>query len=267
MKYKRQIKIVIVIAILGIAGATWAVQNKWIHAKAVQTNKRLIEHSAKSDKNKKVYDPVLLNKFKMVSALLDIKNKACTYSGILNITNKADSTQNVSNLNFVCCINGTSCYYKMGNTETLNNKGIYLMVDHAEKKIFLGPQKAITTPEIVGGNKLNKALLGENYDLTLKTEGKYQTLTLLNERHITCKEYAVTYDTVSLKVTRIYARMSEFTDPLNKNKEKILDVLFNNWDNNADIDKHINVYKILAEEGKTLQATPEYKNYELIRLR
>jgi len=155
----------------------------------------------------------------------------------------------------------------MGNTETLNNKGIYLMVDHAKKEIFLGPQKVVTTPQIVDADKLNEVLSGENYDLTLRTEGKYQTLTLLNERHITCKEYAITYDTVSLKVTHIYARMSEFSDPLNKNKEKLLDVSFAQWDNEADVDKHINIYKILVQDGKILQLTADYKNYQLIRLR
>jgi len=253
----------VVVLMLGATAATLAIRYKIVPGKNVAGKPTVIVDDKIPAQH---YDTVLLRKFNNVSALLNIKDRACTYSGVINIVDKADSGQTVKNAGFLVCKQGSSCYFKMGNTETLNNGGIYLNIDHDNKRIFLGPQKSITVPDLTIGPGLKKGLEDENYSLSQKTAGPNQTLILENEKHITCKEYAVTYDTSTLKVSRIFARMTNLNAPLDKSKEKTVDVMFTSWENTADIDKHIDVKKILIEEDKKLRLADKYKNYELIRI-
>ena len=102
--------------------------------------------------------------------------------------------------------------------------------------------------------------------LSAKKGGKFQTLCLLNEKHITCKEYDITYDTLTSKVSRIYTRLANFSDPMNVKKEKILDVYFNNWEETADINKYLAIDKVVTKVGSEIKLTDNYKKYELIRI-
>jgi len=254
---------VTIIITVCVTAATLAIAYKVIPRK-VQPAKRAVVPVINEPVQK--YDTVLLAKFKKIEAAINIKDKACTYSGVINIIDKADSINSAKNVSFLFCKKDSSCYYKMGNTETLNNRGLYLYIDHGNKKVLVGRQKVISVPDFTSSRNLTNDLASENYTLSGKTTGPLQTLTLLNERHISCKQYAIIFDTTTYKVARIHARMTNFSDPLNKNKEKILDVVFSNWQNSADIDSHIAVDKILVEDGKQLKLTALYKNYELIRI-
>lgn len=265
MKFSNKIKSVpVVLAIVGIAATSWAVQYTIGHKTNIATRPKVTSHN--DSVSIPHYDTVMLKKFKAISESLNIKDKACTYSGVINIVNKADTTQTVKNVRFLFCKRDQNCYYRMGNTETLNNNGIYLYVDHDHKKVIVGPQKSLSMPDIAGSANLKDNLTGENYALTCKSSGEKQTLTLLNEKHITCKEYAITYDTVTRKVNRIFARMSNFNEPLNKAKERLVDVLFNDWQYQANVNNYLDPKTVLAQYGNEIKLVGIYKTYELIRI-
>jgi hypothetical protein len=214
----------------------------------------------------KEYDPLLLKKFNTLSDHMNSGAHACTYSGVMNIEDGSDTANTIKSLDFLFCRNGRNCYYKYGNTETINEDDTYLCIDHQLKKILWGKQKDIDAPMVPDLKNLTQDLKGENYSLTCRNEGENQTLTFLNEKHLTCKEYAVSFDTTSLTVNRIYVRLTDIKDPMNHAKEKKVDIHFNSWKNQADLSAHPVPHHVLQMVGTVAHLNSLYKDYELIHL-
>lgn len=211
------------------------------------------------------YDVALLDTFSRIASSLDIRNQPCTYSGEVSITDKADTTLNMKKVSFLFSQNGQDCYYKYGNTELLNAGGIYLYIEHDQHKIMVSSQKTVTAAGVGTLSMFKKGMVSEHYALSSVKTDRIRTIRLLNEHHISCKEYALSYDTLSHKVTGIYARLSNPTNPGNPAMDKIIELHFRSWTNKSSITRYLKADQVVRTEGNELKLTDNYHNYELVR--
>jgi len=264
MKVKGKIRLLLLTAALMASGLlAWAIKlsisHKQVSAKTVKIKKDSVAVKIS-------YDPALLKKFEALSKLFGEDKKAYTYAGIVNIANGADSSHNIKNLNFLFCKDANSCYAKTGPTETYNGPGLYLYLEHSSKRAIISGEKKMDTPLLPDMGKLTDNLQNEHYELKDSKAGPNETISLLNEHHISCKEYALTYDTLNHHVSRIYIRLTNLHWPMDKAKEKVMDIRFTRFDSSADVSAHMDINKIAYKDGDQWKLMAPYKNYELIRI-
>lgn len=212
------------------------------------------------------YNNDLLKQFEAVCKELDASQNKIAFSGTLYMEDKADALNKPQTMQIRLCRVGKELYYKLGDTEMLNSGDYYLFTDHNARKILLSEPKQLTTASIMDVRKMKEALLSEDYELKSDVQGSNTTIRLVNENHITCKEYALTFDTATFSVNRFFMRFSNTDDPLRKDNEKIIDLKLIDKDTNPDISKYLDKHTPVVKVDNDWKLKKEYTDYELIKL-
>ncbi|WP_413667266.1 hypothetical protein ACEN9X_22525 [Mucilaginibacter sp. Mucisp86] len=207
-------------------------------------------------------DAALVNKFREVcKGFGSIKNDY-TLAGVINIKDPAVKPESVK---FTFCKQRDEFYYLLGKTITLNGKGSYVVIDNQAHSILLSAQKKIE----YGADNLKQLtamadnIRSENYQVTSTIKGQEQTISLVNEHHISCKQYTVTFNRSTLKVSHLYMRLSDFSAPLKKEKDKIVDVAITQWARTADLQKYLTPNQVIVNKNGTWKGLNQYKNYRI----
>jgi len=213
------------------------------------------------------YDAALLKKLDTLNKLFDINRRTYAYSGTISVADKTDTSKSVKKLSFTFCKNNSDVYYKLGDTESFNGDNMYLYLDHKNKKVLITAMKKLQAFPLFDINKFKATLGSEQYELLSTANGKLQTIKLVNEHHVSCKEYSVTFDTTSYKVTRVRSRLTNLAKPYDKTYDKIIDVELTDFsDKGVNIISYLNRDNIIEKSGTAWKLTPAYKDYELIKL-
>lgn len=247
-------------ALMLVAGfaAAWRVKQ--------QTTKQPLKIAAIKPAIAVNYDHALLDTFRKVSALMDLQHLPSTYSGTLNITDKGDSTRSVSLVPFLFSCRGNDCYYRYGNTETLNAGGYYLYIDRDRKKVLVGAQKSVAVLGFGGIAELKMDMVNEHYQLSHSVTGKFKTIRFVNERHVACREYALSYDTAEMKIKRIYVRLTDPNALTDRKRGQIIDIHFTEWFTGADIGHFLNVKDVIEVAGDNITLQKKYSSYQVISI-
>ncbi|WP_214073228.1 hypothetical protein [Mucilaginibacter sp. dw_454] len=218
-----------------------------------------LRHAAEPDK-------ALLAKFELLcKKMRDIKGNY-TLGGIIDINDKANPADRMNHVSFLFCKQADEFYYQLGKTVTLNEQGVYLCIDYGIKRIMFSRQKTVNYDTgLKQFADIGATIRSENYQLSSKITGDEQTISLINERHITCKQYALTFNRRNMKIKRLYMRLSNFNDPLRTGNEKIVDVSINTWDNTADVTRYLSKNNVIEHVNGTWKTTKEFKDYQLIK--
>ena len=213
------------------------------------------------------HDSKLLERLERVSMKFKVSEKDFLYTGTFTAINKADSSENIINAEYVVCRQGNNSYWRLGKREMLIYEGLSLEIDHQDKKILLKQYatQSTTTPEITFTN-LREVLRSESYQLKSFKQGNLETLSLLNEQNLNCKEYSVSFDTLDLKIKRVYARLTNPHEPSRTDNEKVLDFRVGEWTEKADIEKYLYKRNIINKKGDDWALSKGYEDYEIIRL-
>jgi hypothetical protein len=212
------------------------------------------------------YDPVLLSKFKELTQELDFAKPHCTYAGTINIIDGKDSASTVLGIKFLFCRANKDFYYQVANTETIHQNGINVFIQHEQGKVVLSDQDMPLKSPVINLEELQKKLQYESYHLTSKMTGNSKVLSLLNDTHVTCKEISITYDTLSNKIEKLNTRLSDFSDPLNKKKDRLVELLITRVEDTGRLSKYPSVNDVVYQEDGKWKLTAKYAKYELIIL-
>jgi hypothetical protein len=208
-----------------------------------------------------MYDTVLLKKLDVVLKTFTMEHY--TLSGYFDMINKADTSEKVTNTGFLICKDGNNFYYKMGKTIALQESGLYITVNPDTRKIFTKENQQTGVFKIIDIEQLKQALKTEQYQVLSKNSNEFQTISLVNEHNMSCKEYAITFDTLSKRPINIHYRLTYLPDPLNKNKEKVVNIKITQCDNKTNLDLHHMKSEIIEPSGKL---TGKYSGFELVHL-
>lgn len=205
-------------------------------------------------------DEVLVKRLAEVLRGFTPANQQFALSGTITITDHADSTQNMDRLPFVIGRDKEAFYVRQGNTETLGNAGVLIKIDRRNKKVFVSHPEYVNQPVLIDVAMIRQAVTTENYQLTSRQEGKYQTLNLINEKQFGCRQYTITYDTLHQKVVRIFTRLANPQDPTSRTGEKWVDIHFTQADSLSNLQRYPSAASVLA--GNRL--SKDYQGYQLI---
>lgn len=211
-------------------------------------------------------DPVLLSKMISMARSLDFNQPKCTYAGIVDMEDKNDTTNNSRNLGFLFCRSGDHYYYRLGSNEVIHQGSLNILIQNEQHKVVLSRQAISVSPPVVDLALMGKNLQSEGYTLTARFTGRHQTLSIINEEHLSIKEISVSLDTISKKLERIYIRQSDFGSPQDKHLDRITDVRITKMDSGAAIGLYPDAANVIQNKGGKQELTGKYKDYELIIL-
>ncbi|OCX50796.1 hypothetical protein BEL04_18880 [Mucilaginibacter sp. PPCGB 2223] len=250
--------------LMAITAFTWALGHKILNWQVIHRPEKAVY--AQPVRKTPVYNQAILQKFATVCQVFNMQKPVFTCSGVINVTDGADSSKSIRNLTFTMCKKGSDCFYQFGHTVILNARGKYICIENDQKRVIVTEQKSFIDAPLPDMSQMAKNMAADYYNLTDSVAGKNETIAFVNERHITCKEYAITFDTLSKKANRVYARLTNFKAPERKDREKIIEITIAECDDTADVDKYVGRYTAIRQAGNSTKLTGKYTGYELINL-
>lgn len=212
------------------------------------------------------FDSVLLKRFTSAIRSLDFNRPICTYAGLINMDDPNDTTNSVHHIKFLFCRSGGGYYYRLGDVEIVHQGNLNVYIQHDQHKVVVSGQQIVIQPPVKNLGIIMKSLSSENYELKVKSEGTKQTLSLINEQHLSCKELSVTLDTLTGKLVRIHSRLNDFGSPMDKGKDKVMDVTIRELSSHANRGQYPLVSDIVKMSSGKWVLTGKYSTYELIML-
>ncbi|MEO3404973.1 hypothetical protein AAFN85_13790 [Mucilaginibacter sp. CAU 1740] len=207
-------------------------------------------------------DSSLQAKLDQLATSVEIGNN-CTYRGSVRITELGKPGGNVfAEIEF--CKHGEDCYYHYGPTELFNSDGFYVYISHERKSVFVTRQKRIDVPPVADAAMLDSWTKRGKYTISKTQKGPVATISLVNEKHPVCREYAIGYNSSDGKVKYIHTTLASKTEPLNRQKGTVIDMEILNWSNAADLKKYPGWHDVIAIRNGRIELLEKYKNYKLI---
>lgn len=148
--------------------------------------------------------------------------------GNIHASDPSDSA-NVLRTDFRYCRDGQRFYYKAGDNETVTLPDAYVTVNSKVRKIFLSPPMEVLPPLQLPLDTLMKVWKTDRYLVTKSVAAPLVTVNLVCENHITCKQYRFTYDQDTRLLTRVFMRLTDMEDPLNKKRDKPVEIIYSHW--------------------------------------
>jgi hypothetical protein len=210
------------------------------------------------------FDQALLARFVKFTEQLDLSKNDLLLVGKLNVVDGADSTGKISNAPYIFSKRGKEFYFRLGNMETVNAKGMYIFVDHELKKIMVSAQREVMPSlPVPNAAQLLKSLKGEGYTLTTKVGGDIEHFSFNNDLHLSCKEYTLSINKGTDQLCGMRVRMSNVIDTEDPKKDKVMELSLSKVSNDPALDDFINK-QFVKVEGNKLKLGEAFQQYELI---
>ncbi|PWV56694.1 hypothetical protein [Chitinophaga sp. S165] len=223
----RYIKIVVpVVAILATAGAFAgipALRERFVTS-PVKQETLTTEAFVKKDISKQ--DKAILKELTDMLHSMDTLT-ALTITGTVNVNDQADSTSSMSTM-FTYTRQGKEGYYRIGDNEVAALNDAYIVVANDVKKIFISPVKSLPNPVKLPATDEVGLLGNEGYTISRKTSDGLTEIALLNNKHISCREYRLSYDSTG-RIYQVNMRLSEPSDMVDLQKDKLINVTVTSW--------------------------------------
>lgn len=219
--------------------------------------------AAAEDEKIPVADRRLLQELAAVYAQMNGQEWAI--EGVVAMTDKAHPEESMAATDFTYRQQGKQLYYRLGQMEIINLEDCYIVMQHDAKKILLSPPKEVTQAPYLPLKTLLKMTEEEEYSVTKKVDGSIATISLARENHISCKEYAISFDTASLRIHRIRTRLTNLDFPADSTKERVMEVNISGWPA-AGNRKYLNKRHYIHSEGNDYAPAAAFQDYQLIRL-
>jgi len=224
--------------------------------------------SLPKSKNVISYDTAVVNRLHKVSNWLNVDRPECLISGTIKIIQMADSAES-GQMKYLFSKNGSKSCYIYGEGELIVDGDLVFNIDHHLKRVLF--TKKQFGSEFGQQNRFldTKALIDAykkaHYKLKTYKSGSKQTISLLNDEHLSCTEYSVTFDTTSLKPEKLFVRMPNLEFLNDKSKDNILVIYLNQLSNSSQIQRYNRSESIVTSQGN-IRLEGLLKDYTLKQL-
>jgi hypothetical protein len=254
-------KIIIVGLVTVVAAGAFAGVRKWVSTPAKEEDLSLEALFAPPDGVKLSKEEIaILADMSKVLHQLDTLN-VYTITGSYSVKDLADSSNNMQ-ADFYYTRQDSVAYYRIGQQEMIALSECFITVDHEAKKIFLAPHKAVNPPVSAPMDLENKFIARESYHVSRTDKDGVSKITLFNDRHVSCREYNVTFDSTGM-IRQTDMRMTDPFRATDQTKDKLVVMKINSWQLGSarksllQMDKYIHVINGVL--------TAALDNYEIIR--
>lgn len=222
--------------------------------------KPVVQHDQKD-----TYDAALLARLNRLVGSMDLNN-TCAYRALISMTSSADSVSGIKDVPVVFCREGQKCYYRYGPEEMINEGGFNVLISNEQKKVIVDRQKPVNAPAMGNLQDFAKGMVSEHYVLQSEARGEEEMILLKNEKHLTCREFSISYKKADEKVTGLFARLPDSSDPLDKGKDRTIKMQITAWTKSPDWGAYPGLDRVIRTANGKIELTRKYMDYELINL-
>ncbi len=187
---------------------------------------------------------------------------ALTITGSVNVNDQADSTSSMSTT-FTYTRQGQEGYYRIGDNEVAALNDAYIVVSNDVKKIFISPVKPLPNPVKLPVTDEVSLLGNEGYTISRKTSEGITEIALLNNKHISCREYRLSYDSTG-RIYQVNMRLSEPSDMVDLQKDKLINVTVTSWSSVASRKDLLKMDRYVSVKNGVPVASGVFSGYDVI---
>ncbi|MBO9154070.1 hypothetical protein ACFOTA_17760 [Chitinophaga sp. GCM10012297] len=187
--------------------------------------------------------------------------KAYLAEGTIRVTDQGDSSRN-TDLRFRYCHKDSMDYYQLGDQEMLAVPGLYLSVNHTLKKIMMSPRPQAGQFKLLINEEQLSELKKEGYDITKENADPFTVIRLKREKHVSCREYRVTYDSTGF-IRGIFMRNANEAVPEDFSKDRLISVQINPWRTEYLPAQLFRVNRYIVKNGDSWMPASAFRNYEI----
>lgn len=186
-------------------------------------------------------------------------------AGTMSAKDPSDSATNL-NTTYSFCRRGNEFYYQASDVETIALKDIYISVSKNTKKIFVGPARKVLPPFRMPADSLVQIWRAEDYKISEDISSGKASVSMLNNRHISCKEYRFEYDPTAMVLKGMYMRLTNLQDPLNDQMDKEVRITVDKWQEGVVPQKLLQKETYLEKSNGGWAPAGAYSGYTVISL-
>lgn len=220
--------------------------------------------------NKRIYsNEALLMRLEKMCALISPKNKEIFYEGSFSIKEIGTQTGiDESPVNYLFSKRGDEFYYQTGDIRYFNSKKIGVMIDQAQREIKVLKKVKSNTLYMptMSIDELPSMIESEGYVLSSSEKGALQTIFLKNKDHFTCREYALTFDTLNYLPKRIFARFTGTANTDQTDGEKHLLIELKKTTSQSAIEHYLAMMPLTFKDKKWVVSS-EFKDFRVFGLK
>jgi hypothetical protein len=139
----------------------------------------------------------------------------------------------------------------------------YIVVAHDVKKIFVsGPREVMNPMNMQGAMELER-IGKEGYTMSRTVKGALTEISLLNDRHVSCREYHLSFDSTGIRKS-----VMRMPDPMaleDNTKDKLLSVTIKSWEEGKVRKDLLRMERYIALKEGIPMPSKELQGYELIK--
>lgn len=264
MKNKK-IKISIIIVMLYAIGIT-AMANRQVIFDFLGTAFSNDSRDALDDKKDPV-DREIVEELVQLAKQFDSAAANLYFEGRFTAVDKMDTANALRNIPYTFYKTGEELYFRIGNTESINTKALYVYIDHPIKKIIVGAPKKVIMPSPNPPLDLMLDMIKEEgFTVSKSIESGIAAISLQSETHVSCKEYTVRYDAVGKSLRSIFLRLADISDPLDKEREKwtFMDIV--RYDDTTQRNDLLQISRFVRQTSAGWMPAQDLNQYDLVEL-
>jgi len=207
-------------------------------------------------------DQAILGEMYTVSHQLDSMT-VYTIEGTINVKDLADSTNSMTS-SYMYTRSGDQAYYRLGQSEMVSLKELYLAISHDTKDIFLFAPKQVTSPVSVPVEMQVNSLKKEGYKVTRTSSEGVVTISLNNSTHATLREYSLTYDSTGwMRATNM--RVADELHPGDRSRDKLIAIQVRKFEPGKAREELLKSGRYLQQKKGVVIPVAAMKDYEMIK--
>lgn len=186
-----------------------------------------------------------------------------TIAGTMAAQDLGDKSNNIQG-DFCYTRQGNQGYYQFGENEMVSLADAYIVVSHDMKKIFMSGPKEVVNPVKMSADMEATFLSRETYNVTRTADGPLTQISLVNNRHASCREYRVSFDSTGV-IRRAVMRMPDPMELEDMSKDKLLNVTVRSFEPGEVRHDLLRMDRYVTMNNGKLVPSGRLKGYELIK--
>jgi len=255
----KYIKILIPVAVLLIASGAFATIpgfRNWFVPRPPKKEKRIVIRE--NDEKQKA---IISELTKLLHAMDTVTY--ITVAGTMDAQDLGEKANNIAG-EFCYTRQGNQGYYQFGDNEMVSLTDAYIVVAHDMKKIFVSEPKEVVNPLRTSAEMDATFLSRETYNVTRTADGPLTQISLVNNRHASCREYHVSFDSAGV----IRRSLMRITNPMameDMSKDRLLKVTVRSFEPGVVRQDLLRMERYVTMHGGKLSPAGRLKGYELIK--
>lgn len=186
--------------------------------------------------------------------------------GQVKATDPSDTAESHVSSPFVFFRKGTTLYYATETQTIVNDTVAYMVADHESQNILVMPARTTMESPALPLATLTRSLKEDRYAITRQERDGVITFSLVNEKHISCKEMRIKVKADTKALLEAYYRFTDLDHLEDNDWDKEMTISYSDWQTGPAATAAFKLPQIIFKKADRLMAATNFENYQITDL-